>query len=72
MEDKGRVGTKDVSQIAAESRNRTCRTGRKMWEAEPWETKILEKTALKVAESWRNRGRGVGINVGWTRAIWNE
>lgn len=39
-----------------------------MWEGETWENKILEKTALKVAESGRNRGRGVGINVG---SIWN-
>lgn len=69
MEDKRRVGTEDISQIAAKSRDGTCKkTGRKMWEAETWENKILEKTALKVPESWRNRGRGVGISVG---SIWN-
>lgn len=48
---KGKVGTENVSQIAAESRNGTCKkTGRKMWEAETWENKILEKTALRVGE----------------------
>lgn len=45
------MGTENVSQIAAESRNGTCKkTGRKMWEAETWENKILEKTALRVGE----------------------
>lgn len=46
------VRTEDLSQIAAENTNgiRRRQAGKTL-EAELWENKILEKTALEVAES---------------------